>query len=761
MKLKNYQKSAVDRLLTVSKNLLEKEGSRICVFKAPTGSGKTIMMADFLDQLAREHLLNKYAFIWISGNNLHQQSREKLENYLDTSRYTFSYLEEIDKHELDKNEIVFVNWHSLTKQDKKTGEWTNIFMRNNENDRNLITFVNNTKNAGKKIILIVDESHYHYWSDKSQDLVLNTIDPKLVIEVSATPKLEPKAEDIANCDAGFIAVKFDEVVKEGMIKTEVIVNKEIGKHHSFEASADEVILSSAIKKREEIQNLHKTEKTRINPLVLIQLPSESSTTSALDQSKLKFIEKYLGDTHNITTKNGKLAIWLSERKENTEMVTNSDNDVEIMIFKQAIALGWDCPRAQILIMFRDIKSITFEIQTVGRILRTPEAKHYQNEELNKAFVYTNLDKVSIADDESSQKFFQVHPVHRKSPYKPIKLPSIYLSRIDYGDLTLEFRKIFINEANSRFGITSKDLPGTAYKKADKELDLYPKELTKPIISETIISNIDGAKDIIGSTIEFNIPEDDLKYKFELFAKINSLPYAPIRSHTKIQQAFYDWFDYYLGYKNKSRIEIQRAIVCSESNQQLFKEIIETAKEQFHSIKKEQKKAKQDKEKKEYIWEVPMIDYYNELYDNEECSNYIMDKCYLLKDRSTPEIKFEIFLNKNKNIDWWYKNGVSKETYFAIDYFDQKEDIQRAFYPDYIVKTKKGMIGIFDTKSGYTADSNETKTKSDSLQKHIKKHKDLNLFGGIIIQNKTGIYVFNGTNYSDGDVKQKGWESLII
>ena len=50
----------------------------------------------------------------------------------------------------------------------------------------------------------------------------------------------------------------------------------------------------------------------------------------------------------------------------------------------AIDTGWDCPRAQILLKFREVNSIVFEIQTVGRILRMPEAKHYTDEALNRS-----------------------------------------------------------------------------------------------------------------------------------------------------------------------------------------------------------------------------------------------------------------------------------------------------------------------------------------------------------------------------------------
>jgi type III restriction enzyme len=55
---------------------------------------------------------------------------------------------------------------------------------------------------------------------------------------------------------------------------------------------------------------------------------------------------------------------LSENKTNKDLIDIQNSPVEALIFKQAIATGWDCPRAQILVMFREIKTVTFEIQTV-------------------------------------------------------------------------------------------------------------------------------------------------------------------------------------------------------------------------------------------------------------------------------------------------------------------------------------------------------------------------------------------------------------
>lgn len=752
--LKQYQKEAVDTLLVQAKKLLAKDGARVCVFKAPTGSGKTIMVADFLQQLVNEQLQKEYAIVWISSHDLHTQSKEKLEGYLSDSLYTFSFLEEVQDNAFKANEVVFVNWHSLVKQNKE-GDWSNILMRDNESDRNLPVFVRNTRQAGREIILVVDESHHHYWSKQSQELVYDVIAPKLTIEVSATPTIEPSPSDVATGEAGYVVVSFDAVVAEGMIKTDIVINKEIGEYKDLRNSVDEAIIDASIAKQVELFDLYKQQNTTVNPLLLIQLPSASQSTSALDKSKLEAVETYLSDKHNITTENGKLAIWLSEQKENLENITRNDNEVHVLIFKQAIALGWDCPRAQILIMFREIQSPTFEIQTVGRILRMPEAKHYEVQELNEAFVYTNLGEIRIANDDDSQKFFNVHPSHREGAYEPIDLPSVYITRTDYGDLTLSFRKLFFEEANKRFGITKDDIGKTGYDKADKHLELYLEELTNPVIADAVISNIDGAQDVLGDVVEFSVPEADLKHKFEMFAKVTSLPYAPVRSHTKIQQAIYDWFDNFLGYRGQSRAEIQRVIVCSEVNQKIFNEIIQTAKNRFEELQKKEQEAKQ--RIKKYIWNVPVVDYFNENFEQVVIPNYLMNPCYLGKNRSEPEKTFEDVLGASNEISWWYKNRESKEAYLAIAY-RHPDGSTRAFYPDYVVLMKDGSIGLYDTKSGMTATSEETAAKSDALQEYIRKEKRLR--GGIVVGDKTGTYVFNGKKY-DYDLTHGGWERISL
>jgi len=436
----------------------------------------------------------------------------------------------------------------------------------------------------------------------------------------------------------------------------------------------------------------------------------------------------------------------------------------VLIFKQAVVLGWDCPRAQVLVMFRDIKIERFEIQTVGRIMRMPEAHHYDDDLLDNAYVFTNLSKINVAHDGDSAGYFRVHRAVRKSSYKPVKLPSVYLKRIEYGDLTLSFRKLFVEETDKKFGITSKDDQKSALRKADEGLDLLPEELAKVVISDAVISNIDekDRQEVLGrSKAEFGVSPDEIKRAYEAFAKAASLPFAPVRSHTKIQQAIYDWFDGRLGYEKKSRLEIQRIVVCSETNQKVFREIIEAAKERFKEVDRKEKSAKQVKRK--ITWEVPESDYFNENYETVGAAKAILvsseDDRYTLLDkkRSSQEVEFAPYIDGSKEVAWWYKNGDKRETYLAVTYIDPITLFERSFYPDYVVQFKDGSLSIYDTKSGYTLTSAEAGAKSDALQKYLrglgKKYT-----GGIVTYTPSGWSVFKGEKYSP-DIKN--WDQLKV
>ena len=259
MDLKEYQKDAVERLKGNVEHIANSGESEICIFQAPTGSGKTIMVAELLRQLAKE--TKKFSFIWISVRMLHKQSKEKLENYYETDRtLQCSYFDDLQDRKIAENEILFINWHSINKKD------INIYVRENEQENNLNNIIENTKKEGREIILVIDESHHTASSEKSKELI-EIISPKVTIEVSATPQL---TEGIG----GLVKVNLSDVKAEEMIKSEISVNPEFLEIRVGSKSSDELVIGEALKKREELSKFYEREHSNVNPLVLIQLPDQ-------------------------------------------------------------------------------------------------------------------------------------------------------------------------------------------------------------------------------------------------------------------------------------------------------------------------------------------------------------------------------------------------------------------------------------------------------------------------------------------------------
>ena len=83
-----------------------------------------------------------------------------------------------------------------------------------------------------------------------------------------------------------------------------------------------------------------------------------------------------------------------------------------------------------LLIFRDMKSVTFTMQTVGRILRMPEQRHYAEAALNRGYVYTNLarDRIEIVRDDMD--YFREAPIkaRRRDGLDNVRLTSESASR---------------------------------------------------------------------------------------------------------------------------------------------------------------------------------------------------------------------------------------------------------------------------------------------------------------------------------------------
>lgn len=753
--VKKYQELAIKQLMNHAKLYVELNKASTIVFQSPTGSGKTFMMTNFISQFV-EKLENDVCFLWVSigAGGLHEQSYKSVKKNINPKiQCSLLELEFFGSRDsIKNNEIVFLNWEKI--RNKKDGSYTNFLMKDKDT-YNFPEVLSNTRKKGVKIILIIDECHRNANTPRALELRDEIIVPHLTIEMSATPKL------LSNMDAKVVVEPYD-VIQEGMIKKEVIINKDLDEFTDNEIYSETLILESAYRKRLELKNEFDKIKTKVNPLVLIQLPnSDDGDTKKINV--LKFL-----DEKGLTVSNGTVSVWLSNEKMNIDesILNENDSKVEFLLFKQAIDTGWNCPRAYILVKFRESNSITFEIQTVGRILRMPQAKHYDSEILDTAYVYTNFQSIIIKKEDYNPNIIKNLCSKRIDNYQKVTLNSFYKNRVDFGDITNQYVIFFEKSFCHFFGITQNDTKLSNYdlnKKLMKEKGI----IFDAVKLDSIISNIEIQSENIDTELKpdnydyINVvySASDLERVYNTILMNNMNGFAPKRSIPTVKQAILKIFREYLNIKpaNGGIEFIQRIVVA---NKDYFSKIINDAVIEFKNFKQEEIKKKTIG-KYNYNWEIPFSRNYNpENSMKIDSTLSVLQPFYLPlngnKKANQLEIDFIKYIEKNKEyIEWFWKNGDEHmESNFGI----KKED-GYAFQPDFIILFKNGRIGIFDTKD-IQHNSEDNIDKSNAIYKYVseERFKGRNIVGGLVIKDQYNNfrYYLHSQYYSFKD-RPEMWE----
>ena len=667
------------------------------------------MMAEYIERFVLDKIsTDDFCFIWATPRKtLTLQSKNKLEKYFQYKKLLkCSEFHELQDNKISSNEVLFLNWESINKSNKNT------IVRDNERDFYLQKILENTRDQNREVILIIDESHHHATSEISKNLI-SEFSAKISVEVSATPTIM-NPDEIINVD-------IEDVKLEALIKKSVKLNEGLENIYENERikiklkdGTENFILNEAINKRNVLVEFYKKENKKINPLLLIQLPDRK--TGEEDRLKTE-IEVFLKKKHNISIDNGKLAIYLSEDKQNLENISKNDNTVEVLIFKQAIALGWDCPRAQILVLFRDWKNLSFSIQTIGRIMRMPDAisGYYQNDELNHSYVFTNLDYIELSEDYAKNYL----TIYNSKSTKDISLPSYHKKRArEKTRLSPKFTEIFLNIA------VKNNLKSI--------LKIKNQKATAEIITEITSTDTDSLLTQVFKNEKFNISNpEDLQRIFDYFVRKNLSPFFPEDiSISRVKESVYTFFDQELDLNYEDSLDEILNICLSEKNIVHLKNIIELSKLKYLS------------ETKDIAEEIILDEGWNFPENISFTGNYllfdkkksVMQPFYSNSSWKT-ETEFINFLESLENVEYWFKNGERDKTFFSIPYTD--EDREKLFYVDFIILFKNKQIGLFDTKSGFTIKS--SKEKSDALQKYIKQNKRLNLIGGIVTNTNNKTY----------------------
>ncbi len=777
-----FQKETIDELKETFVRLwVDPARQLLFVLKSPTGSGKTFTSATFINELnGLPNWDEDKAFIWITfSDDLAMQSKEKFYEYFRNAlKNNLLTINDINNGKLKKNDILFLNWQKIVSRSAES----RILRRPENPDERKESgsywedVIDETHEEGREIILIVDEVHKNRTTTLAQEIV-DYINPKIIYGISATPSNEDELN--ARRHNSFIEVPRQRVVDEGLIKEKILVtpNEDLQKHGAEDL--DKVLLDLGIEKKNELKRQFEELGKNVNPLVLIQLPNDDKELQDRgEKTKEEVVMDYLQE---LGVEGKKIARWFAGHPR-PPFIEENDDEHDFLLFKQAAGTGWDCPRAHVLIMFREISSHVFYAQTVGRILRMAEPQkkddYKYNPDLRTGYLFTNYEREDINGDfekiTGSKPF--THKTQLKLEFKndvkDFQLESAFLSRVDYGDLadSVKFQKSFVESMNRYFGITSDDILDKAQKKLEKKgVDLASKVYNRLIV-DAVYKDFDQLSldfKAKGADEDFEMSQNDIEKTFNFLcyqvlkeqtdddAKITNIA----RSWSPLKSALRVWLKGIFGPDVPTFYRVFVFDILQGPSSTLRPAITKALKEYrpiLNNILGE--RHKKQKEKETPVFKVSDLQYqYTEDYVGVDQNNCVMESCYIrdYTGRKNEESFVQYIDQKADSIRWWLKNGDSGKDAYSVVYFNKADNRDSLLYPDWIVQFKNGKIGIFDTKSGRTLN---TEGRAKGLAKKLQELGDKYLGG--IVRFANGVWEYcDSVDYDDVTPANNEWKPM--
>lgn len=390
-----FQRTAIESMSRAVRRLADRKRRQSITLDAPTGSGKTTMIAELIKAV----LAGKTVIFLTPGKGgLGDQSTLALSRQLLGSGIRVSPLTDETVNERRTAGQVFVGtYETLVMRHSGTKEYKNRITRFDGTGEDK-TFWSWLREPGSEVVFIIDEAHYGKGTAKGairmfiEDMHEALGYFPLTIEASATPMFVYEKND-QDTDQETVTVSVRDAIDAGLLRKNIIVNnsKLSAARARFlpqlraNSTAIPVLLSAAVLQLDELDEALNAAGRSETAIAGVVVPDGAEGTAIIEA-----VEKHLREAHNITESNGQLMKYLSDEKS-AELKSLDDPNcpVRFIIYKVALATGWDCPRAQVAVGFRSTKSKVLSRQNRGRYLRTVGGKHYDNDVLNQMYVFSN------------------------------------------------------------------------------------------------------------------------------------------------------------------------------------------------------------------------------------------------------------------------------------------------------------------------------------------------------------------------------------
>ena len=385
---------------------------QVVSFTAPTGAGKTIIMAALIesiffgDEVYPEQ--PEAIIVWLSDSpQLNEQSKDKIDLKADKIRLGQCVTvkdDSFDQEMFDDGHIYFLNTQKLGKSSNLT--------KHTDNRQYTIweTLANTARDKSDHLYFIIDEAHRGMQGREAGRAT--TIMQKflkgspsdgieampVVIGMSATSaRFNALVQDIAS-DTQYVVVTTDEVRASGLLKDRIVISYP----EENTGNRDMAVLQAAADEWKDkwdhwYQYCYEQHYAYVNPVLVIQVQNATSSAISatdLDDCVAKIEERTgiqfqegevvhtFGDANNVIKINGLNVPYVAPS------AIAEDKRIRVVFFKESLSTGWDCPRAETMMSFRHATDATYIAQLLGRMIRTPMQMHIQvDETLNDVHLY--------------------------------------------------------------------------------------------------------------------------------------------------------------------------------------------------------------------------------------------------------------------------------------------------------------------------------------------------------------------------------------